>query len=117
MDNKILDDLEDKNSNNLNNKENVFYYNTTETLNNQTYDNQYLQTEKNYLNENDQLKNFQTLRKENMSGNKNPNKLLLQNLTIESESIYIFILLVFHFYLLIKTIIRFINTYFIFYIS
>lgn len=87
LDNKILNDSSDRNFNNNNNKENVIYYNSTENLT-QTYDNQIMQTEKNYLAENDLSKNIQTVRKNNISGNKNPNKVLLQNLTIESDRIF-----------------------------
>lgn len=80
LDNKILDD-----SNDRNNKENVIYYNSTENLT-QTYDNQILQTEKNNLGENDISNNIQTVRNNIVSGIKNPNKVLLRNLTLESES-------------------------------
>ncbi len=83
--NKIIDDSDEKNYN-FNSKENIFYYNTTETVNNQTYDNQILQTEKNYYNDKEKLQNLQIFNKESIRGNKNPNNLLFENLTIESES-------------------------------
>ena len=82
LDIKILDDSSERN---FNNKENVIYYNSTENLT-QTFDNQILQTEKNTIADNDISKNMQTVRMNNINGNnKNPKKLLLQNLTIESD--------------------------------
>ncbi len=112
LDNKIHDDSSDNknfinnnyNNNNNNSNENVIYYNSTENLT-QTIENQILQTEKNNLGDSDISKNIQFGSSKNSANanaalsliNKNPNKVLLRNLTFESDrkSLFIFLKLIY----------------------